>query len=116
MKKSSLVIMGLVVILVGMLLFSAKKPTGNIVKEDIFKGIITNINLEPQILDGTGVYDRSCLAVENGLSQCDAGIQTEKGLLNLNYKHNMNMQGCIDAGQKLKVEVLADNKAIVTRT
>ena len=30
-------------------------------------------------LEGKGVYDRSCNPVENGLTQCDAGIQTEKG-------------------------------------
>ena len=92
-----------------------KKQTGNVIKEDVFEGVITNMDLEPSVLDGTGVYDRTCKMIENGLSQCDAGIQTEKGLLNFNYKHNMNLQGCIDSGQKLKVEILADNKARVTR-
>ena len=53
--------------------------------------------------------------IENGMSQCDAGIQTEKGLLNFNYKHNMAVQGCIDQGQNLKVEILEGNKARVTR-
>ena len=115
MKKSSLIVIGLLVIFFGMLAFSARKPTGNVIKEDIFEGAITNIQLEPQVLDGTGVYDRSCKSVENGLAQCDAGIQTEEGLLNFNYKHNMQAQKCIDQGQNLKVEILEGNKARVTR-
>mgnify|MGYP001603034083 FL=1 len=92
-----------------------KKQTENAINQNVFEGVITNMNIEPSVLDGTGVYDKTCKMIENGLSQCDAGIQTEKGLLNFNYKHNMNLQGCIDSGQKLKVEILADNKARVTR-
>lgn len=115
MKKSNILIIVMILVLIGFVAFSALRNTGNVVKEDIFEGTITNMNLQPQVLDGEGVYDRSCNPIEGGLSQCDAGIQTEKGLLNFNYKHNMNMQPCIDKGQKLKVEVLADGKARVTR-
>ena len=53
--------------------------------------------------------------IGNGLSQCDAGIQTEKGLLNFNYKHNMDLQPCIAEGDNLKVEILEGGKVIVTR-
>lgn len=115
MKKSSLIIIGLLIVLFGMIVFSARKPTGNVIKGDVFEGIITNMDLQPQVLDGTGVYDRSCNSIDGGLSQCDAGIQTERGLINFNYKHNMAVQGCIDQGQKLKVEILEGNKARVTR-
>ncbi len=115
MKKSGLIIVGLLIILFGILAFSARKPTGNVIKEDVFEGVITNMELEPQVLDGVGVYDRSCNMIGGGLTNCDAGIQTEKGLLNFNYKHDMSVQPCIDEGQKLKVEVFADGKAKVTR-
>lgn len=119
MKSGTFIILLLIALLVGLMIFgSFRTGNSNSIKEvrgDVFEGVITNINLEPQVLDGTGVYDKSCLSVENGLSQCDAGIQTEKGLLNFNYKHNMNMQKCLDNGQKLKVEILADNQARVTR-
>ncbi len=107
--------MGTIILFLGILVFSGRKQTGNAIKEDIFEGIITNVNLEPKVLDGTGVYDRSCNPVENGLTQCDAGIKTEAGLLNFNYKHDMHAQGCLDQGQKLKVEVFADGRAKVTR-
>src|SRR3989338_7122033 len=93
----------------------SKNKTGNVIREDVFEGVITNMNLEPSTLEGTGVYDRSCNPIENGLSQCDAGIQTSAGLLNFNYKHNMGMQACIDQGQILKVEILEGNEARVTR-
>ena len=118
MKKSILIIIGLlVIILFGMLVFSARKPTptGNVVREDVFEGTITNMDLEPIILEGMGVYDRSCNMVGNGLTQCDAGIQTEKGLLNFNYKHNMAVQGCIAEGDKLEIQILENNKAMVRR-
>lgn len=117
MKKSGLIIITIIVLvaLFGILLLRAGKPTGNVIAGDVFEGIITNMNLQPQVLDGKGVYDKSCLAVDSGLTQCDAGIQTEKGLLNFNYKHNMHAQKCIDDGDNLRVEILEGGKAIVTR-
>ena len=114
MKKSNLIVIGLIILLLGILVFSGRKQTGD-VKEDVFEGVITNTNLEPRVLDGIGVYDRSCNPVENGLTQCDAGIKTEEGLLNFKYKHDMHAQGCLDQGQKLKVEVFAGGGAKVTR-
>lgn len=81
MKKSNLIVIGLIILLLGILVFSGRKQTDN-VKEDVFEGVITNMNLEPRVFDGIGVYDRSCNPVENGLTQCDAGIKTEAGLLN----------------------------------
>ena len=117
MKKLGLVIIVIIVsvALSGILLLRAGKLTGNVIAGDVFEGIITNMDLQPQVLDGKGVYDRSCLAVDRGLTQCDAGIQTEKGLLNFNYKHNMHAQKCIDEGDNLRVEILEGGKAIVTR-
>ena len=117
MKTGSIIIIVLVIALIGLFAYSSLRTTGNSVKtgEDVFEGRITNFNIKPETLDGTGVYDRSCNPVESGLTQCDAGIQTEKGLLNFNYKHNMHMQRCIDSGDKLKVEILEGGKAKVTR-
>lgn len=115
-KMKPIIITIFAILLLGSLIVFGFFKTGNVIKEDVFEGIITNLKLEPGFLEGTGVYDRTCKMIENGLSQCDAGIQTEKGLLNFNYKHNMNIQGCIDSGQKLKVEILDSNgKARVTR-
>ena len=117
MKASVWIIIG-VVILLGFVLvgtFKTGSVVKDVVKEEVFEGTITNLNLEPSTLEGTGVYDRSCNPVENGLTQCDAGIQTEKGLLNFNYKHQMHSQPCIDQGDKLTVEVLENGKARVTR-
>ena len=115
MKKSSILIIIMIIVLIGFVAFSALRNTGSVIKEDVFEGVITNADLEPGIYDGTGVYDKSCNPVENGLTQCDAGIQTEKGLLNFNYKHFMHSQPCIDKGDKLKVEILADGKARIKR-
>lgn len=92
-----------------------KKSTGNTIKDDVFEGKVTNMELSPGSYSGTGVYDRTCRPVENGLTQCDGGIQTEAGLINFEYKHDMHMQQCIDSGQKLNVEVFADGTAKVTR-
>ena len=89
--------------------------TGNVIKEDVFEGIITNMELSPGILEGEGVYDKTCQMAGNGMIQCDGGIQTEKGLLNFEYTHNMDKQPCISPGDKLKVEILENNKARVTR-
>ena len=116
MKSRIFIWIALIGMFAGLIIINQFK-TGNSIKEnvDVFEGTITNMNLEPALLSGKGVYDRSCFPVENGLTQCDAGIQTENGLLNFNYKHNMDMQGCLDKGNKLNVEILAGNKARVTR-
>ena len=114
--KTIFIVLG--ILLVGMMIIGSFK-TGNVIKEDAdknsFKGVITNMKLEPQTLEGKGVYDKSCNMIGDGLTQCDAGIQTEKGLLNFNYKHNMDLQPCIAEGDNLKVEILEGGKVIVTR-
>jgi len=116
MKSGALIIVILIIALLGLSIYGSFKTRNSTSQtQDVFNGYITNMNLSPQVLDGTGIYDRSCLSIENGLSQCDAGIQTEVGLLNFNYKHNMQTQGCLDKGQNLKVEILANNQARVTR-
>ena len=117
MKTGNIIMVILAIALIGLLAYSSLRKTGNSINTggDVFEGVITNMNLSPQTLDGTGVYDRSCNPIENGMSQCDAGIQTSVGLLNFNYKHNMGMQACIDKGQILKVEILEGNEARVTR-
>lgn len=117
MKSETMIIAVLVIALIGLLAYPSLKATGDSVKLDknVFEGIITNMNLEPQIFEGTGVYDRSCNMIGGGLTNCDAGIQTEKGLLNFNYKHNMNIQPCISEGENLEVEILEGGKARVTR-
>src|SRR3989344_567899 len=120
MENSSKIIIGAgVIVLLLLIIFANVRKTGNNtsrVDGDVFQGVITNINLEPGILEGTGVYDKSCNMIGNGLTNCDAGIQTEKGLLNFNYKHNMDAQPCIAPGDKLKVEVLdSEGNAKVTR-
>lgn len=106
--KSSIIIIVLVIALVGLIAYSSLRTTGNSVRtnDDVFEGVITNMKIEPGKLSGVGVYDRSCNMIGNGLTNCDAGIQTEKGLLNFNYKHNMQMQPCIAEGDKLEVEIL----------
>ena len=115
MKPVHILLIVIILVLIGLMAYGNLKTTGNVVQQDVFEGEITNMNLEPMTLSGEGVYDRSCNPVENGLTNCDAGIQTEKGLLNFNYKHDMNMQACLDKGDKLEVEILADGKAKVTR-
>jgi len=117
MKAINIFLIVIVVLaLISLAAYGKFKVTGNVVsKQDIFEGTITNMQLSPQTLEGTGVYDRSCNPVESGLTQCDAGIQTESGLLNFNYKHEMHMQECIDEGDKLKIEILEGGKAKVIR-
>ena len=117
MKSTTTAILVLIFALIVLIVYGSLKNTGDSVDEfgNSFEGSITNINVEPGIYDGTGAYDRTCKPIENGMTQCDGGIQTEKGLLNFQYKHDMMQQGCIDAGQNFKVEVFADNKAKVTR-
>ena len=89
--------------------------TSTVNASDTFNGKITNINLVPQVIYGTGVYDHNCISVENGLTQCDAGIQTSAGLINFNYKHNMQKQPCIDEGDNIKIKILNGGIARVLR-
>ncbi len=118
MKSEFIIIVVLITALIGLVAYSSLRATGNSVKTngDVFEGIITNMKLNAGTLEGTGVYDRSCNMIGNGMTNCDAGIQTEKGLLNFNYKHNMQMQPCIAEGDRLEVEILgSEGRARVRR-
>ena len=91
--------------------------TGLSQKTELFTGKITNMNLEPGTYEGTGVYDKSCIDSGAGLTECDGGIKTDKGVLNFHYKHNMAILPCIAPGDGLVVEVLdSEGNARVTRT
>ena len=86
-------------------------------KTELFTGKITNMNLEPGTYEGTGVYDKSCIDAGAGMTECDGGIKTDKGVLNFHYKHNMAILPCIAPGDGLVVEVLdSEGNARVTRT
>ncbi|MBI5392124.1 hypothetical protein HZB00_03935 [Candidatus Woesearchaeota archaeon] len=89
---------------------SANTPTGNAVitaRGDIFSGKISNKAVEPGIINGFGVYDKSCIMGNDGLTSCDAGIQTkEYGLLNFKYRHNMQQEPCIAPKDALLVKIL----------
>ncbi len=86
-------------------------------KAELFTGKITNMNLEPGKYEGTGVYDKSCIDAGAGMTECDGGIKTDKGVLNFHYKHNMAILPCIAPGDGLIVEVLdSEGNARVTRT
>ena len=85
---------------------------------DIFEGVITNNDLPLGVVVlGVGVYDRSCMPVPGGLTQCDGGILTEEyGVLNFNYTHNMHTEPCIGPNENFIVETVNnENKAIVKR-
>lgn len=74
---------------------------------DIIEGTITNVRPSIGKFNGTGVYDRNCVDVGGGLTNCHGGIQTARyGVLNFNYVHNMSIVPCIKPGEKLVVEVL----------
>jgi len=74
---------------------------------DVFRGMISNMAVQPGTLQGMGVYDRSCKMLGNGLTACDAGIQTEEyGLLNFKYQHNMQQQPCLAPNDLVAVRIL----------
>ncbi|VVB59979.1 Uncharacterised protein [uncultured archaeon] len=86
-------------------------PTGNVPKiptatGDLFDGKITNKNVAPVKLEGTGVYDRNCVSIGNGLTDCHAGIKTDMGVLDFNYQHDMVRKPCIAPNDKVVVEIL----------
>ena len=87
-------------------------PEGN-----LFKGEITNRNVLSGVVRGVGVYDRSCVPVEDGLTQCDAGILTkEYDVLNFNYTHNMATEPCIAPNELLTLEITSETgEAVVKR-
>lgn len=118
--------MVIVVLLVGSLLaFIPKRigtgATGNVIAKtngDIFTGKISNVAVKPGTIKGIGLYDRSCKMMSNGLTACDAGIQTEEyGSLNFKYQHNMQQQPCLAPNDIVMVQILDERgNAKVQRT
>lgn len=67
------------------------------------------------LYEGTIVYDRSCQSVGNGLTGCDAGIETsELGTVNFYYEHDMGRKPCLDPEQQVVLEV-GEEQATVQR-
>ena len=116
-KVSAIFIVALLVLGGTVLLAWPKKSSGGITggavltaNGDIFKGKITNMAVEAGEMKGMGVYDKSCKMLGNGLTGCDAGIQTEKyGLLNFKYQHNMQQEPCLAPNDVVAVRIL-DNE------
>jgi len=104
-----------VVILVLTIIVYSKNTVAQ--KADFFNGKITNLKTIPGNLSGVGVYDKTCKKIGNGLTECDAGIKTQKyGVLNFNYVHDMAVEPCISSGDKIKIEILKNGLAKVWRT
>gem|GEM_PF-2292567 len=82
-------------------------PANLIANGDLFEGKITNKNVEPMKLEGVGVYDRSCISIGGGLTDCHGGIKTEKyGVIDFNYQHDMARKPCIKPNDKVVVTIL----------
>jgi len=112
-----IILMLLVAILsLSLIVYSKNLKDSPVQKVNFFKGKITNIKTIPGNLSGIGVYDKTCKAIGNGLTECDAGIKTEKyGVLNFNYIHNMAVESCITSGDKIEIEILKDGTARIWR-
>lgn len=89
---------------------------------DAFSGTLTDgvgskepVSVAAGRYEGNIVYDRSCGNVGNGLTGCDAGIETaELGTVNFYYEHDMSRKPCLDPDQRVVLEV-DDETAIVQR-
>lgn len=82
-------------------------PADVVASGDLFEGKITNKDVTPVKLEGVGVYDRSCIPVGNGLTDCHGGIKTEKyGVIDFNYQHDMARKPCIKPNDKVVVTIL----------
>lgn len=58
------------------------------------------------LYEGTIVYDRSCKSVGEGLTGCDAGIETtELGTVNFYYEHDMERKPCLAPDQQVVLDV-----------
>lgn len=74
---------------------------------DLFEGKITNKNVVAGRIVGVGEYDRNCVSVGDGLTNCHAGIKTSKyGVLDFNYVHDMAKKPCIAPGNKVVVDII----------
>lgn len=116
MKKIYVALVVLVLMGGSLIFFAARNTstTGNAVRStvargDTFTGKISNVAVAAGTVSGMGVYDRSCKMGTDGLTSCDAGIQTEEyGLLNFKYRHDMSRQPCIAPNDLLEVRILDD--------
>lgn len=130
--KTSTVVIGIVVFFAIALFFVFSPQLGNTgvtssasaveshhpaAVSSVFEGAITNKKVTPGKITGLGAYDRNCVAIGNGLTDCHAGINTnEYGVLDFNYQHNMDKDPCIVPGDNVVVEILdAEGHARVTR-
>jgi len=83
---------------------------------DLFDGHITNQQLNPKTLFGKIVYDRNCVSVGDGQTNCDAGVKVEgREVLNFNYIHDMSAKSCLISDQKLMLKITSQHKAVVVR-
>lgn len=82
----------------------------------VFQGFVTDTQVDPGVIKGVGVYDRSCIDIGGGLTRCDGGIDTDEyGLLNFNYTHNMHIDPCISPGELFTVEIINESGSAVVR-
>lgn len=89
---------------------------------DAFDGTLTTgvgsdqpATVDSGLYKGTIVYDRSCKSVGDGLTGCDAGIDTsELGTVNFYYEHDMGRKPCLDPEQQVVLEV-GEEQATVQR-
>ena len=71
--------------------------------------------VDPGIYEGEIVYDRSCKPVGDGLTGCDAGIETaELGTVNFYYEHDMQQKPCLTPDQQVVFEV-KNERTVVQR-
>ncbi|AWB27605.1 hypothetical protein [Halococcoides cellulosivorans] len=71
--------------------------------------------VEHGIYEGKVVYDRSCESVGDGLTGCDAGIETaDLGDINFYYEHDMQQKPCLTPDQQVALDV-DDDGAVVQR-
>lgn len=79
--------------------------------DSVFDGEIDNVDVEPMIVTGEGVYDRNCVPVDPedqplSVVTCDAGIETDEyGVLNFHYEHDMSEDPCIGPSDHIEVEI-----------
>lgn len=126
-KKNTIAIAALAMLGIAYAIWAVGAPSNNaptansldnlVANGDIFLGKITNKNVEPGKLSGVGEYDRNCVSVAGGLTNCHGGIKTSKfGVIDFNYEHDMAKKPCIALGEKVVVEILdSDGNARVQR-
>ncbi len=89
---------------------------------DAFAGSLTDgvgssepAEADPGTYEGVVVYDRSCEPVGDGLTGCDAGIETQElGTVNFYYEHDMHQKPCLVPDQSVVFEV-KNERTVVQR-